>query len=357
MITSVGHDVDTSCASIRAGITRPSEIVYFETLDGVTQETIPLIGHSIQCVGDGFDIIGLWIRFGLECFNNLTNSNSLPDMSDLNFWSSTGFIGVIPPINDARFNSDHSVSNLTVKKLFLDRMIELTGLPFLSENIHLECTGRFGLMTAVQLADKLLGATNSIKRIIILAIDSYLDPFTLEWLDQNDRLKAGDNPVGIAPGEAAACIMLELVETAMRSGINYEILINQPIIELENESFNNGLISYGTALARTIRQTLLNSNIKLPFDGDIISDMNGEYWRAHELGCARVKTLNELGSDANFIYPANSLGETGAASSSIAVCMAVTSLMRSYSKENHVLVLSSSDDGHVGGLCVYKNRH
>ena len=79
----------------------------------------------------------------------------------------------------------------------------------------------------------------------------------------------------------------------------------------------------------------------------------GEEWRARELTGARIK-LGARFDPARFVMAASSLGETGAASGAIGVCLAARSFARSYDSNGHALVISSSEHGHVGAIRLSK---
>src|SRR5262245_45580918 len=108
MMTPVGPDLANSCAAIRAGLIRSEEISYFSLLDDDSQETEPLIARPIHGFTEGFFVQGLWIRIGLACLNRMVKQYSLPDLSDVGFWSATGLVAVTPPIADERFQTDGS---------------------------------------------------------------------------------------------------------------------------------------------------------------------------------------------------------------------------------------------------------
>jgi len=351
MISSVGYDVVTSCASVRAGIRRPREICHFSVLDEESQEMLPLTGCQIHGYTEGFNIIGFWVRVGLSCLNDLIGYGALPEKCNKAFWSNTGLIAVTPPISDARFNSDESFTPLMLKQAYFDRLMELFDVPISQENLGVVCAGHAGAIAAIRQAKTIIAEQN-LERIIILAVDSYLDPMTLDWLEEHGRLKTSGNPVGLTPGEAGACFMVESVLSAQNRHAPIQAFIKEPALAVEKNHFFSNAPNQGDGLAAVISDALSQTEVSGSFHGTIFSDLNGETWRAYELGTAMVRVPYLLRNDNKFIYPSEYLGEIGAASGAVAICLAARSFQRGYSDCNTILVISSSDYGQVGAVCL-----
>src|SRR5712691_4638960 len=136
MITSVGRDVATSCASIRAGITRPCQIEHFEIVDDETQDTIPIVGHPIHGYAEGFNVAGLWTRLAKKCVRDL-----LGDLDDVGaaFWRRTALIGATPYINDDRFQSAGDETPDLLRDTYLEPLVEDLELPIPASQLHAVC--------------------------------------------------------------------------------------------------------------------------------------------------------------------------------------------------------------------------
>jgi 3-oxoacyl-[acyl-carrier-protein] synthase-1 len=351
MICSVGHDVATACASIRAGITRPKPITHFSILDPEIQEPIPLNGYPLEGFAEGFNIIGFWVRVGLASLEDLVAFGQLPGPTDRAFWSGTGLIAVTPPVNDERFESDDSITPDFMKDVYLHRLLEVFPHPLALANLDIVSIGHGGAIQAIGQAQAMM-SERGMERVIVLAVDSYLDPMTLEWLAEGDRLKTADNPVGLIPGEAGACFLLETRVSAQSRGCSVIASVSTPGQAVEPNHFLSGNLGQGEGLAAAIRNAFAGSSLRRPFEGPILSDCNGEEWRAYELGCARVRLSDYLGPTAAFVFPAMSLGDIGAASGAVGVCLAARSLERGYADYDGALVLSCSDYGHRAAVCV-----
>src|SRR5258705_1861788 len=318
MVCLVGHDVANACAAIRAGIVRPKDIESFLLLDEETQEPVPVRGYPIHGYTEGFNIVGLWIRGALGCLQNLIEYGQLPDRSDTRFWNRTAMIGVTPPVNDARFESDDSFTPDMIKEVYLNRLLEGFGYPLLEENLAVVCTGHAGAIAAIKQAKTMIEQTK-VDRAIVVAVDSYLDPMTLDWLIEHDRLKTSEHPAGLTPGEAGACFMVESLDSSERRNPTIGIRIGEPVLGSENNHLFRDEPNQGIALGKVIEEALRSTLVTVPFNGPVISDFNGEQWRAAELGGARDRAHNEVMSDARFLFPSTSLGEVGAAAAACGI--------------------------------------
>jgi 3-oxoacyl-[acyl-carrier-protein] synthase-1 len=90
----------------------------------------------------------------------------------------------------------------------------------------------------------------------------------------------------------------------------------------------------------------------------VVSDMNGEAYRSGEWGMIQARYMNGVNGEKNLICPAKNIGDTGAASPGVGVCVAVRAMERGYliegsgNRVGQALILSSSDDGERGAMLV-----
>jgi len=351
MITSVGRDAATSCASIRAGLTRPHQIHHHEMVDPETLEPVPLIGHPLRGFAEGFNMVGLWIRLAKHCLGDLMKGGDLPGPSETGFWGETAMVAATPYIDDDRFMSSGNEKPDVITESFLLPLLGNLGLPIPPENAYPVCRAHAAVPTAVALADKLT-STSAVKRVIILAVDSYLDSFSLEWLACHERLKSDENPTGLMPGEAGACFLVEDMVAARKRGAKIQAVVTGVGMAKEANDFFSGMSNRGVSLSKAIQQALQADGATASFSGDLISDHNGEEWRAVELAGARLLLDTQLNRDASLILPAACIGAVGAASGAVAVGVAVRAFMRNYASSDRVLVLCSSDHGDVGAILL-----
>jgi 3-oxoacyl-[acyl-carrier-protein] synthase-1 len=347
MVSSVGRDVVTACAATRAGVRRPSEVAGVPLLDD-EGGTTPMAGYPIRGFTDGFFLTGRWIRMAQACLVDLVRYGALPAAEDSGFWSRTGLMLATPWLDEDRFQEPESDGLADFGRDYAAPLLRLAGVPVATEHVGVVSLGHGAAAVAVLRAADALGE-GALDRVIVLAADTYVDPYTLEWLAQHGRLKTPEAPAGLIPGEASAAFLLETETAARRRGARVEAVLEAAAAGTEANHFFTDEVNAGLGLSDVIAQLLPADAV---FDGDLFTDLNGENWRAYELGCAQARLGGRLAGDVRVVLPCDSLGETGAASAVIAVCMAVRSFVRGYGTKGRALVVSSSEHGHLGGLLL-----
>jgi len=83
MVSSLGCDVITSCAAARGGITRITEMK-FSALDEGSGEMVPVKGHVIKGIVEGFEGLGRLIRLGAIALRDLLEYSNLHEEHLLN---------------------------------------------------------------------------------------------------------------------------------------------------------------------------------------------------------------------------------------------------------------------------------
>jgi len=350
LLSSVGHDVATACASIRAGIQRPQEVPYYSLLDFEEQDSRPLVGRPVTGYSEGFVGAGLWLRLAIGAVEDLMSGNCLPVDPDASFWADTGLCVVTPDLSGTRFELDDAFALSHAQSRLVAPLLDAVAWGIPAGNSQVISVGHTGAIEGIAFAETML-ATGRLERVIVLCADSYLDPLSLDWLDAADRLKAEDNPFGIIPGEAAACMVLESVAAARARGVEAMAYINGYRLTAAQGHPLSGEPMTGGALAAAISDTLSGMKTQ-EFSGLAVADLNGEAWRAQEWGTARSRLGAQLSDGVRWVFPCDSLGETGAASGAVAVCVAVNAFRRGATESDSVLISSMSESGAAACVCV-----
>jgi 3-oxoacyl-[acyl-carrier-protein] synthase-1 len=175
-------------------------------------------------------------------------------------------------------------------------------------------------------------------------------------------LKSFLNPVGFMPGEAASVILLEKTRSALKR--NASILCMVKAFATANEE--NHVLSLnqpcGNGLSKAISLVMDHLHENPLIVDTVISDMNGEFFRADEWAIIQLQIMNRISGEKNRIFPAICIGDTGAASSGVAFCIAARAMARGYlsyetmNPSGLALVLSSSDTG-TRGAVLLSNFH
>jgi 3-oxoacyl-[acyl-carrier-protein] synthase-1 len=357
MVCSVGHDVATGCAAIRAGMTRPRPLPWFEvaTEDEFTVEPGRLIGLPIRGFTEGFHLVGLWVRTAVGCVQDLLRQRSADGdrRAERLDGPRTAVVLALPDLGPNRCPGSVYSPPETYQQDFLAPLIELLRLSIPLELQSVVLAGHTGALEAAERAAELILA-GSADRALVIAVDSYLDPGTLSWLAGSGRLKTDATPMGLIPGEAGACFLLESRVSAERSGAPIRGWFESVAISDDPEQSPWKQPSQGASLAEAVWSALGDSPRagSSVFHGDLVVDLNGEQWRAYEYGTCRTRLASDLDPECTTMVPAVSLGDVGTASAAVAVCTIIRSFERGYSHSDASLILSSSESGHRGAAVL-----
>ena len=349
-ISSVGHDVVTACAAIRAGLASPSPLTHFPVLEEESQQSVPLMGHAVAGMTDGFSSVGRWLQMAPRAFDDLVRSGALPDRENTAFWQRTGVVFATPVLDDERFEHAVQCHPERIGHTFVEPMLLATHRPPAAANHWLVSEGHRGALCAI--ADAAARIHHTLERVVVIAVDSWLDAFSLSWLAERHRLKTDENPVGMMPGEAAVALLIEARGAAERR--HAKVLASIVGLSLEQEEMDSGKAGPGDGAAqgRALAAAMESAKIQAPFEGDLVVDHNGESWRGHELAMLRTRGPRRLLGNCRVVAPALSTGDTGAASAALGIACGVRSLQRGYSAAEKVVVQSRSDWGGVGILIL-----
>jgi 3-oxoacyl-[acyl-carrier-protein] synthase-1 len=180
-----------------------------------------------------------------------------------------------------------------------------------------------------------------IETAIVGGVDSLLEERTLAWLDGVDRLKSPRVATGLPPGEAGAVIVLRSAAKTVKSLTT----IRAVGFAAERQSLLSGDPSHGEGLAAAIADVADAAAWDHASSTWIVSDHNGETYRAREWGYAVTRLLARWPAFANPVlwYPAASLGDTAGASGAVALCLVVRAFVRGYAPGDQAIITSSAD--------------
>lgn len=325
---------ELACAAARAGISMPRELsdVVLTCRDGTDAS---IVGHPILTAA-GFQGMGKLICLGSAALEDLLEANDI--RSEIP--EKIGFsVCLRAPLPDAPLDG----------KRLCSRLSALASLPIPEGNWSYLDEGHAGFAHAIMVASAKLRA-GVWHRCLVGGIDSLLDEAALESLIDSGRLKTPDKPDGLQPGEAGAFVLLERFDLAQRRGAKVMAVIAGAAIATEQGHAESEQPCQGAGLTQAILQL---------FDGSqareglwLLSDQNGEHFRASELGHTLARAsqgVPALGAALRW-YPAASFGDTGAASAALAACLSARAFVRGYAPAPSALIVSSSDREHRSAL-------
>jgi 3-oxoacyl-[acyl-carrier-protein] synthase-1 len=180
---------------------------------------------------------------------------------------------------------------------------------------------------------------------LIGGIDSYLEPETLEWLEECEQLHKSTNAWGFVPGEAAGFCLLSSQEVAERYDLSILSRVLTVATAREKNLIKTETVCIGQGLSEAVKQVLQ----ALPSPSDkidqTICDMNGETYRADEYAFTIARTSERFVDATDFLTPADCWGDVGAASGPLFGTLATAAGRKGYSKGPHTLLWTSSEGG------------
>lgn len=189
---------------------------------------------------------------------------------------------------------------------------------------------------------------------VLLAVDSWLSPPTLKWLEEENLLHgahrlynriARENPYGRVPSEGAAALVI-----ASSSG-KYSpwCHIRGTGQATENIRYSDEGVCLGAGLRAAAFRAL--ETAKITSLHHIVSDANGEPYRADELGFTLSALREYIDDDMIRETPVLASGDLGCASLLMHIALTAWRLHAS-EQPGDTLLLSSSDDGQRSAIVM-----
>ena len=374
MVSSLGCDVITSCAAARGGITRITEMK-FSALDEGSGEMVPVKGHVIKGIVEGFEGLGRLIRLGAIALRDLLEYSNLHEEHLLNtaiflhlsdnyyddqyfkreheeMLANSSFGVEDTQLLNQEFNEEKERSQAEIQSHLISRILEQNHISISSRSHYYSFGGDARFVEALIQAMGLL-QKGMVERCIVGGIDSLVEDQSIERLYKLGLIHSVDNAEGFFPGEGAAFILLEKFDAArsrkaaMESIIRSPAFANEPFHRLSDES-PTGKALYSAIAASYAGVEERSHDLRL-----VIGNLNGDSYRAQDYGNALLR-MRAIGfpTDLQQWFPPFSFGETGAATGAMAICFGVRGLVRGYATSRDILVWLSSDDGNKSALIL-----
>jgi 3-oxoacyl-[acyl-carrier-protein] synthase-1 len=369
MVASLGNDVATNCAAARAGLSRSAPLENYRVRSEVEGDPEPVIGHQASLFTRGFEGEARLVRLAQGALTDLIARCPVADWTTgaVRFyvalpsaWRCYEGLELIPD-DEARRTRSEKLAALTQDPAasgqrsdphraarILRKAATLAGWPT-EVGVPACFGGHSGGLEAVGAALTDLSA-NVARVAVVVAIDSLLDEETLDWLNSCQRLKCDGVPAGCQPGEAAVALALTL-----ETPVHVVPVVRAVSTATEERSLLAGGSGTGQGLATAMAQCLKAVPSQTAW---IISDHNGEVYRANDWGYAVVRLRSQFESFAAPVvwYPALSFGDIGAASALAGICMAVRAWERNYAPADIALIAAASESSGRAALCLESAR-
>jgi 3-oxoacyl-[acyl-carrier-protein] synthase-1 len=191
---------------------------------------------------------------------------------------------------------------------------------------------------------------------IVGAIDSLLSADTLNWLEDDERLKSGSfgRHQGLSPSEAVGFLVAETASSARRAGRTALASVAGVALAQEPGPFVSGAPSRADGLTEACLSVLDASGTAPAEIEAVLSDLDGEFHRAKDWAIAETRCLGSA-ADRTLLHPADCFGSIGAASAVVLLGLGAIGLARGWNKRP-VLVVCSDDAGEVGAVVLMPAR-
>lgn len=354
MVTSVGFSAAASCAAARARIDRAAELDYFWLKSDPDTPPERAIGHTVPTVTPGFEGFGrlcalargalddLFLHLPVECRRDsrVVCRIALPPADRL-------AVGVHSVADETRrealtLAASEAAAAVDSRDARFAQFV-LSAAEFIqSANVVVHHDhGHCGFAVALHAAldDLRVGRA---RHALVGAVDSLLDESTLGWLFDTGRLKHDGCPAGLRPGEAAAFVWLAAPGAPVGSSPRPTVTTHVVMGEEPGAYANNG-VATGQGLADVLQRS--------PAAGAprgtawLVSDQNGEPYRARDWGTALVRlSAGVLRDRATEVWlPAAAFGDAGAAQGGLAMIWALQAFTRGYAPAQSAVLLSADD--------------
>ena len=350
MVSSIGSDLATSCASARANLSRPSELSYIVV--GPDGDPLKATGHQADYLTKGFRgdarLVRLLVGALDDLFANMAR-DAWPSVIDV-FLAIPASFRDDPNQKADLFSSPWESTQTTPAdvvrgRAIVEKALAAAGVPSKVGGLSVITQGQASVGVALEAAA--VGFRKDDQRpALILAVDAPVDPERVAGLDARGRLAGPNVPAGASPGEVGAAMLVTNYDAAISQRLPAIGQILQPQSLESQPNFSADAPPDGRALA-SLATSVIQSlpAFGLPSDVWWILDLNGEIYRAREWGTAMVHLKHGLPSidTQNVWLPAVNFGDCGAATGLAATAVALRSFARCYAPTTSALVLGAAD--------------
>jgi 3-oxoacyl-[acyl-carrier-protein] synthase-1 len=329
MVTPVGLSAASTCAALRAGISR------LQMLPVATPLPEPVVGAWVPTV-DALSFYRL-LRLLVPALQEVIAHIDVQELEQVPL-----IVGTAEPGRPDRPGQ--------LDGQLLSALSQRLGVTFSSRYSQVIAEGRTSVFRGVALARELIGRGLA-PRCIVAGVDSMVNQDAIGWLFRNRRLKLPDDPDGAMPGEAAAAV--EICSTtperaddqggALIRGVGFGV---EPVTILSDEP------CLAEGLTAAVRAALEEAGMGLADMDFRLSDVTGEQYYFREATNVVSRLLRKHKEGFPIWHCADSIADVGAAVGGVMLGQAATALRQGYAPGRSVICQSSSDGGTRAALVV-----
>ena len=324
--TPLGLNAAATAAAVRAGVTLMQEHPFM--IDKQGEKMVISLDAELPIEIGGVDrFIQLAVDPSLEALKAILDASlSIPAISI--------FVTLPEPRPGSPKNLETHFGELF--HTHLSKHIEI-------EHLSCESLGHAGGLACMEKALALIDRGER-QLCLIGGVESYLDPETLEWLDEIEQLHSKSTIWGFCPSEGAGFCLLASEELTARINLHSTVEILSAASANEVNRIKTETVCIGDGLSEAFKKTLavLPSGSRVDHT---ICDMNGEPYRGNEYGFAVLRSGGKFGDGGDFQTPADCWGDLGAASGPLFVVLAAFAAEKAYCPGPITFLWASSENG------------
>ncbi len=217
-------------------------------------------------------------------------------------------------------------------------------LPGLRVHVEVRPLGHAAALASVAEAQRLLQDDRT-KIAVVGGADSYHDPETLAWLQENRQWLGEDSRSAFAPGEGAAFVALMRAEDARRIDSTDGPTLLGLGTASETRLIKSDTVCVGEGLTAAVARAVERLEPGRELVDDVHCDINGERYRAEEWGFVALRLGGAFRDATVYKTPVQGCGDLGAATGAVNLIRCMQAWRRGYAKGPRALVWGSSEGG------------
>jgi 3-oxoacyl-[acyl-carrier-protein] synthase I len=230
-------------------------------------------------------------------------------------------------------------------------LVRLEGLPIEISEVNVLRQGHAAGLSALATGTEKI-QEGAFEVCLVGGVESYFQPDTMEWLDENRQLASVEARSAFVPGEGAAFCMLMTEAARKRFGLSPRALVREVAIDRESKLIKTSDTCLGAGLTAVVRRAV--SGLVPPSEtiNAVICDINGERYRGEEWGFVCLRLSQYFDNPTAYDSPADCWGDMGAASGPLFAVLACQAAVRGYARGPRTLLWASSEAGLRGAAVL-----
>src|ERR1700674_1160451 len=187
------------------------------------------------------------------------------------------------------------------------------GLPVEISKVSISATGHAAGLSLLAIATEQIHQ-GEIEACLAGGVDSYFQPDTMEWLDENRQLAGADSPSAFEPGEGAGFCLLMTEQARRRLGLSTLARLTSVAAGTEAKLIKTSDVCLGAGLTAVVQRAIGGLVLPSEMINAVICDINGERYRGEEWGFVCLRLSQHFDDPTAYWSPADCWGDVGAAS-------------------------------------------